>query len=85
MSIQGKIALITGASSGIGAATALKLAANGAKVGLAARRTERLEELVSQIGRAGGQAIALEMDVVDVASVEAGVSRLAEAFGRRET
>lgn len=81
MSLQGKTALITGASSGIGAATALKLAANGAKVGLAARRTERLEELVSQISRAGGQAIALEMDVVDVASVEAGVSRLAETFG----
>ncbi len=81
MSLQGKTALITGASSGIGAATALKLAANGARVGLAARRTERLEELVSQISRAGGQAIALEMDVVDVASVQAGVSRLAEAFG----
>ncbi len=81
MSLQGKTALITGASSGIGAATALKLAANGAKVGLAARRTERLEEIVSQISRAGGQAIALEMDVVDVASVDAGVSRVAEAFG----
>ncbi len=81
MSLEGKTALITGASSGIGAATALKLAANGAKVGLAARRTERLEEIVSQISRAGGQAIALEMDVVDVASVEAGVSRLAETFG----
>jgi len=81
MSIQGKTALITGASSGIGAATALKLAANGAKVGLAARRTERLEELVSQIARAGGQAIALEMDVVDTASVEAGVAKLAQAFG----
>jgi len=81
MSLEGKTALITGASSGIGAATALKLAANGAKVGLAARRTERLQEIVSQISRAGGQAIALEMDVVDVASVQAGVSRLAEAFG----
>ena len=81
MSLERKTALITGASSGIGAATALKLAANGAKVGLAARRTERLEEIVSQISRAGGQAIALEMGVVDVASVEAGVSRLAETFG----
>ncbi|MBB3590889.1 NADP-dependent 3-hydroxy acid dehydrogenase YdfG [Rhizobium sp. BK529] len=81
MSIEGKIALVTGASSGIGAATALKLAANGAKVGLAARRTERLEELVSRIEKAGGQGMALEMDVVDAASVEAGVSRLAQAFG----
>lgn len=81
MSIQGKVALITGASSGIGAATALKLAANGAKVGLAARRTERLAELVSEIRKAGGEAVALEMDVVDNGSVTSGVARLAEVFG----
>ncbi|MBB3656832.1 NADP-dependent 3-hydroxy acid dehydrogenase YdfG [Rhizobium sp. BK650] len=81
MSIEGKIALVTGASSGIGAATALKLAANGARVGLAARRTDRLEELVSRIEKAGGQGIALEMDVVNAASVEAAVSKLAQAFG----
>jgi NADP-dependent 3-hydroxy acid dehydrogenase YdfG len=81
MSIQGKVALVTGASSGIGAATALKLAKAGAKVGLAARRLDRLSELQQQITANGGQAIALEMDVVDQASVTAAVARLARTFG----
>lgn len=81
MAIQGKTALVTGASSGIGAATALKLAKNGAKVGLAARRVDRLAALVAEIERDGGQAIALEMDVVDSASVASGVAKLADAFG----
>ena len=73
--------LITGASSGIGAATAIKLAANGAKVGLAARRADRLADLVAKIKADGGQAIALEMDVVDNASVVKGVEMLVNEFG----
>jgi len=81
MELNGKVALVTGASSGIGAATALKLAAQGAKVGLAARRTGKLQALVAQIEAAGGQALAIEMDVVDPESVKAGVEKLAAAFG----
>ncbi|PDV90344.1 oxidoreductase [Rhizobium sp. H4] len=81
MSIDGKVALVTGASSGIGAATALKLAKAGAKIGLAARRLDRLSALQQQIAANGGQAVALEMDVVDQASVTAGAENLAEAFG----
>lgn len=79
--IKGKIALITGASSGIGAATALKLADAGVKVGLAARRTDRLEALKTQIAERGGEALVIEMDVVDPVSVEAGVKKLVDAYG----
>ncbi|WP_341487735.1 SDR family oxidoreductase [Pararhizobium sp. A13] len=79
--ITGKVALITGASSGIGAATALKLAATGVKVGLAARRTDKLEILKREIAEKGGDALVIEMDVVDTASVEAGVNKLVDAYG----
>lgn len=79
--INGKIALVTGASSGIGAATALKLAEAGAKVGIAARRTDKLEGLQKEIASRGGEALVIEMDVVDPASVEAGVKKLVVAYG----
>ncbi|MBB3398656.1 SDR family oxidoreductase [Rhizobium sp. BK060] len=79
--INGKVALVTGASSGIGAATALALAAAGVKVGIAARRTDRLEELKAEIIKKGGEALAIEMDVVDPASIEAGVKKLVDASG----
>lgn len=79
--IDGKVALITGASSGIGAATALKLAGAGVKVGIAARRTDRLEALKAEIAKKGGEALTIEMNVVDPASVEAGVKKLIDAYG----
>jgi NADP-dependent 3-hydroxy acid dehydrogenase YdfG len=81
MELKGKVALVTGASSGIGAATAKKLAAYGVKVGLAARRLDRLQALVAEIKEAGGEAIALQMDVTDQASVAAGVATLHETYG----
>ncbi|WP_420959967.1 SDR family oxidoreductase [Brucella sp. IR073] len=79
--INGKVALITGASSGIGAATARKLAEAGVKVGLAARRTDRLQALKDEIAAKGGEALPIEMDVTDAASVEAGVAKLIDAYG----
>lgn len=81
MTLNDKVALVTGASSGIGAATALKLATHGATVGLAARRVERLEALAERIAAAGGRAMPIAMDVVDPASVQAGATRLADAHG----
>ncbi len=80
--LSGKIALVTGASSGIGAATAVRLAEAGAKVGIAARRTEKLEDLKQQIEAKGGQALVLQMDVVDPASVEACVKTLIDTTVR---
>jgi NADP-dependent 3-hydroxy acid dehydrogenase YdfG len=79
--INGKVALITGASSGIGAATALALSAVGVKVGIAARRTDRLEALKADITATGGEALVIDMDVVDPTSVEAGVKKLVDAYG----
>ncbi|WP_419318039.1 SDR family oxidoreductase [Caulobacter sp. ErkDOM-E] len=67
--LAGRTVLVTGASSGIGAHLALAAARAGAKVALAARRTDRLADLVDQIQAAGGQALAVAMDVEDEASV----------------
>ncbi len=79
--LTGKIALVTGASSGIGAATASRLAAAGATVGIAARRTDKLQDLRRRIEAEGGEALVIEMDVVDAAAVERGVSQLIDAYG----
>lgn len=67
--LTGEVALVTGASSGLGERFAQVLAANGAKVVLAARRIDRLEALVEKIRAAGGQAIAVELDVADQSAI----------------
>ncbi|MFC9761829.1 SDR family oxidoreductase [Rhodococcus jostii] len=77
-----KVVLITGASSGIGEATTRKLAADGHQVFLGARRTERLEHLVQEIGYAGGSAAFRKLDVTDVADVQSFVEAARERFGR---
>jgi NAD(P)-dependent dehydrogenase (short-subunit alcohol dehydrogenase family) len=79
--LDGKTALVTGASSGLGWRFATTLAAAGARVALAARRIERLEALKAEIERAGGRAHALALDVTDVASVRAGVAAAEAALG----
>ncbi|WP_045824299.1 SDR family oxidoreductase [Williamsia herbipolensis] len=76
------VAVVTGASSGIGEATARALAAEGATVVLLARRRDRLDELVATIGSDGGTAHAHEVDVTDASAVAEVMTSLAEQFGR---
>lgn len=83
--LTGRIALVTGASSGIGRRLALSLAAGGAKVAIAARRTDRLEALAAEIKAAGGTALAVAMDVADEASVIAGYDAIAAGLGIPDT
>lgn len=80
--ISGKVVIITGASSGIGLATAKVLAAQGAVLSLAARRRDKLDEVVKQITSAGGKAIAFATDVSKREEVEALVGATLEAFGK---
>ncbi|UAW98449.1 glucose 1-dehydrogenase [Halopseudomonas nanhaiensis] len=79
--LAGKTALVTGASSGLGEHFALILSQAGARVVLAARRIERLEALVQRIEGAGGQALAVSMDVTDSDSIDAGFASAEAAFG----
>ena len=79
--LKGKVALVTGASSGIGEATARTLAERGAAVTLVARNEERLGFITREISAAGGQALALETDVTDKDSVRDTVERTVEQFG----
>ncbi|MEU2248164.1 SDR family oxidoreductase [Streptomyces sp. NPDC019224] len=79
--LAGRTAVITGAASGMGAATARLLAAQGVRVALLARRAERLDELAAKITADGGQALAVAADVTDQASVDAAADRVHAEFG----
>jgi len=82
MSLSGRVALVTGASQGIGHGCARKLAEAGAAVAVAARNQQKLEELVGQITAAGGQAAAFAMDVNDEEQIKAGVKAAIAKFGK---
>ncbi|MFD4945470.1 SDR family oxidoreductase [Streptomyces sp. NPDC058409] len=80
--LAGRTAVITGAASGMGAATARLLAAQGVRVALLARRAERLEELAAMIESKGGEALVVTADVTDQASVDAAAERVHSTFGQ---
>jgi len=80
--LTGKIALVTGASSGIGRASALALATQGAKVVVAARRLDKLEALAAEIKSHGKDALAVQMDVTKKADIDAAISATIKAFGK---
>lgn len=82
--LAGRVAVITGASSGMGQASALVLAARGAKVALLARREAPLKELAEEIRRAGGTALPIVTDVTDQKSIDAAAATVLREFGAAE-
>ncbi len=83
--LHGTVALVTGASSGIGEATARELAAQGAAVAIAARRKDRLDALAHDIREAGGRAVAIECDVTDQEQAIGLVAETVRELGRLDT
>lgn len=81
-SLKDKVALVTGASQGIGRATSVVLASAGAQVAVAARNAEKLSSVVAEIEAAGGVALAVPMDVADAVQVKAGFQQALAKFGR---
>jgi NADP-dependent 3-hydroxy acid dehydrogenase YdfG len=82
--LDGRVALVTGASSGIGEATALIFAKAGAKVAIAARRKDRLEALAAKIQAMGGEALAIEADFAAEAQAQSAVRQTESHFGRAD-
>ena len=83
--LEGTVALVTGASSGIGEATARALAAQGAAVALVARRKERLEALAQEIAAAGGRALVIEADITERDQARGSVAETVQELGRLDT
>lgn len=81
-SLKDKVAVVTGASQGIGRATSLALAEAGAKVAVTARSAEKLAALAAEITKAGGEALAVQMDVSGAESVKSAFKQVQERFGR---
>jgi NAD(P)-dependent dehydrogenase (short-subunit alcohol dehydrogenase family) len=81
-SVRDRVAIVTGASTGLGARFASVLAANGARVVLAARRTERIEALADELRKGGAEALAVTCDVSDEGDVDRLVAKTSETFGR---
>src|SRR5438445_8917488 len=82
MTLSGRVALVTGASQGIGHACALKLAEAGASVAVAARNQAKLDELVAQIAAAGGKAAAFALDVSDEEQIKSTFKAAIAQFGK---
>ena len=82
MKLEGRVALVTGASQGIGHACALALAREGATVAVAARNQQKLDQLAGQIAAAGGKAAAFVIDVADEEQVKSGIKSALAQFGK---
>ncbi|HYV76461.1 MAG TPA: 3-oxoacyl-[acyl-carrier-protein] reductase [Candidatus Binatia bacterium] len=80
--VEGRVVLVTGASQGIGRASALVLAAGGAKVALCARNREKLQQVAEEIAAAGGEAALFKMDVASEEEIKANVKSVLERFGK---
>ncbi|GAB3984342.1 SDR family NAD(P)-dependent oxidoreductase [Actinoallomurus acanthiterrae] len=83
--LEGTVALVTGASSGIGHATALELAREGASVALVGRREDRLTDLAAEISTVGGQALVVPADITNAQAAAEAVERTVEGLGRLDT